>query len=1115
MLQLILGTAGTGKTEYITKQAAALSETAAQPVLLLVPEQASFAYEKMMLRRLGARNAERVEVLSFSRLAETVLGASAKPPIDEGGKTVLMSLALASMADKLTVYARYAKSLSVTNELLKLSAEFKRCMLSAAALQTLAQGLPDSFLKQKLLDIALILQAYDALVDERFSDDADALTRLSDHLADEPFFAGRIVCIDAFSGFTAQEYSVLDRILYQAKDVYVTLCADSLFCPHSYDASAFAYVRRTADKLMRLARRHDARIAPPVTLNTPHRFRNDALRVLDRALAVGQAEPYPHPAPQIEVICAADLSQECACIAASVKRLLREEGMRCREIAVLFRSAETYEKPIRAALQKCGVPVFEDKRRSILTQPLIVLARGLCATAADGISTDSILQILKTGLLAFSSEEIAQLENYALLWDLRAADWKRPFTAHPDGLEGEPSDQASARLEMLNDLRVRITQPLVRFCDAVRETSGAEFAKQIFLFLERMEVSAHLRDFALRLDAQGDAASAMQQERVWDSLMQTLDMFALTLGERPITPKRFAKLFDIVLQGQTLGSIPQGLDEVTVGSVDRTVPDRPRVVFVPGVHEGEFPRIPSGGGLLTDADRMQLRNMDVELYDFGEVKLSEERFLVYKTLCSPSERLILTTCAAAADGTAQTASGVIRMVRDVFPQCADVSAPALSALSFVESRETAFEQLCLQSRGDRTVYASLRACFAEAPDYASRLQSLDRVLERQDFQIRDKAVAERLFGRHMLLSASRVESYFQCPFAYFCKFGLKAMPRKKAEFGSNLQGTLVHYVLETILRRFGKQGLLSMTAEERGALVRSALETYLEETLHDAVRTERFLYLYRRFGKTIAEILERLVLEFSVCRFEPVDFELKIDRDGDVPPYVTTLEDGGSVQIRGSVDRVDKLELDGQTYIRVIDYKSGSKEFCLSDAFAGLNLQMLLYLFAIWQNGDAHYTPPVTPAGILYMPARAKFEDVPRDASAADAALQKARALRMNGLLLDREVVLVSMDENQNGCFIPWEAGQKSKSLISLRQLAALEQQTQDLLRQMAAALRSGNIPAYPFRNSKHEACTFCDYRSVCGTEDTDRRREIDNTSHAECLKQLDAERGTDDAVDR
>ena len=366
----------------------------------------------------------------------------------------------------------------------------------------------------------------------------------------------------------------------------------------------------------------------------------------------------------------------------------------------------------------------------------------------------------------------------------------------------------------------------------------------------------------------------------------------------------------------------------------------------------------------------------------------------------------------------------------------------------------------------------------------------------------------------MFLSASRVESYYKCPFAYFCKFGLLAKPRKSAQFDSAMQGTEIHFVLETLLRRHGRDGLLSMTRDERQAQIDAILDDYLLEMLDGAEQTKRFLYLYNRLRKTMGEIVERLVLEFSVCDFEPVDFELKIDRDGDVDPYVTEVPGGGTVQIRGSVDRVDKLELNGKTYIRIVDYKSGGKKFALSDVLGGLNMQMLLYLFAIWQNGADYYGEPIVPAGILYMPAKASFEKLPRDVSPEEAALVKAKSMRMNGMLLDDSIVLLHMDNGESGCFIPVDAKHKDH-LISLHRLTVLKQETEKLLCEMAQKLRSGDVDALPARNNdKYNACAFCDYRSVCGREDDMPEREIPAIKHADCLKILEEKEAQTDALD-
>ena len=1115
MLQFVTGAAGTGKTTYITQTAARLAQSETQPLLLLVPEQASFEYEKRMLRALGPRDAQNVEVYSFSRLAETTLGFHPLPPIDDAGRAVLMSIALESLSEKLQVYARYVKSLSVANELLRLSSEFKRCMLSPAALQTLAAGMEDCFLKQKLSEIGLILQTYDVLVAESYTDETDALTRLADYLTENSVFRGRTVMLDAFSGFTAQEYAVIGRLLTQADTVYVALCTDGVRTSAGYDATAFAYVRRTAERIMHMARRYDVPVKAPIVVSEkPCRFRSGALEAVERVFAGASSTVYDAPSPEITVAYAADLYEECAFVASSVKRLLREENMRCREIAVLFRDAQRYEAPIRTALRECDVPVFEDKRQPILTQPLISLVRGLCAVAASGFSTETLMQMLKTDLMDFEENETAELENYALLWNLHARGWRQPFTAHPDGLGEAQTQQSQAKLCELNALRERLVRPLERFCSAVRDADGRRFAEEIYRFLLSNHADTRLFELAKRLQARSEFSLAEEQERVWEMLMELLELVARTLANRPVAPARFAELLDVALRTRTLGTIPQGLDEVLVGDLDRTVTDSPRAVFVLGAQEGAFPRTPTSGGLLTVSDRKTLREMQVELYDFGEVKISEERFLVYKTLCCASERLTVSTCAVGEDGSTLTGSEIVRTLRTCFPECSVVQCAAQTPLERIESETTAFRQLCLHSRVRDDIYPELRAHFDGQNENRTRMQALERVGRGDAFRIADALLAERLFGRNMFVSASRVESYYKCPFAYFCKFGLLAKPRKPAQFDSAMQGTEIHFVLETLLRRYGRDGLLAMTREERQAQIDAILDNYLPTVLSGAEQTKRFLYLYNRLRKTMGDIVERLVLEFSVCDFEPVDFELKIDRDGDISPYVTPVPGGGTVQIRGSVDRVDKLELNGKTYIRIVDYKSGGKKFALSDVLGGLNMQMLLYLFAIWQNGSDYYGAPIVPAGILYMPAKAAFDKLPRDLSPEDAALAKAKSMRMNGMLLDDSVVLLHMDNGESGCFIPVDAKHKDH-LISLHRLTQLKAETEKLLCEMAKNLRSGKIDALPSRNNeRYNACAFCDYRSVCGREDDMPEREIAPMRHAESLKVLEERQAQTDAVD-
>ncbi len=392
--------------------------------------------------------------------------------------------------------------------------------------------------------------------------------------------------------------------------------------------------------------------------------------------------------------------------------------------------------------------------------------------------------------------------------------------------------------------------------------------------------------------------------------------------------------------------------------------------------------------------------------------------------------------------------------------------------------------------------------------FGAKLEALDRVVSNVPMAIKDRQTAEKLFGKNLYISPTRAESFYKCPFSYFCKFGLLAKLLQKAEFDSMQQGTEVHFVLEKILREKGRDGLLAMTAEQRLQEVKRVLDDYLVDRLGGGEKPKRFDYLYARLAKTICEILERLVLEFSACSFVPVDFELRIDSDGDIPTYDVVSEGGSRVSIRGSVDRVDKFEIDGKSFIRVIDYKTGGKSFSLSDVLGGLNLQMLLYLFAIWDNGTDRYGE-VVPSGILYMPAKAQFIGTQRDADSSTAALQKAKALRMNGMLLKNDSVVLAMDSSGTGVYVPAYFTSKNElkgTLISLDQLRKLKNKTDALLGEMADMLHSGKIVVLPVGGSAHkDTCKYCDYKSVCGHEDDSPVREVEGFAHADALAMLES----------
>ncbi|MCL2508847.1 MAG: PD-(D/E)XK nuclease family protein [Oscillospiraceae bacterium] len=1118
MLYFVLGRSGAGKTTYINQLAKSFAESSDSDVTLLVPEQASFIAERSMIKLVGAQKADRIDVLSFSRLAENILsrsGRKSRAKIDDGGRAVMMSMALEAVSDRLSIYQKHSKSPAVVNELLRLSEEFKRCGVTSAILEKTAAEMENCLLKDKLRELSVILGAYDALVARSFEDDNDLLTRLYEVLPESGYFLNRVVLIDAFSGFTRQEYKIIRCMLSQAKVVYVTLCAESLEVDP--DSGPFGYIYRTAQKLIETAKRANVPVASPLRLsgeskynNFPpgfERYKSRAVAALERGLYDPAAGVFSEETRDITVCAAPDVFDECAYAAMEVKRLLREEGYRCREIAVIERVPGTYEPMLRSALKKCGVPVFEDRRQPIVTQPLMTLIRSATDIAASGFSCDRVMRFLKTGLTGIMEQDIADMENYALMWEIGGDAWLRDWESHPGGYGVDMTQEDMAELERLNVIRLAATEPLSAFRENLRHADGTGFAKAVFRLLQRIGAAENLKRFAIELEESGEPALALEQERVWEIAMDILDLIHETVGSQKLTPKRFCELLDMIISTRTLGAIPQGLDEIAIGSADRMITSGVRAVFVVGANDGVFPKDPVMRGILGDSDRKRLFDLGLELYDFGEYRVISERFLVYKSLCCASEKLYTTYASSGMDDSAMAPSEFVAQIRRMMPKCVDTNTSAVFESALPEGVKPAFELACVQRSKGNVLYRSVRRWFEEKGSLPGKFKILDRAAGDRSFHIDDGQISRELFGTDMYLSASRVERYYRCPFAYFCDYGLLAKPRKKAEFDPAQQGTEIHFVLETMLREHGRDGLLAMTAAERFAEISRLLNWYLEEKLAGKEKSQRFAYLHERLAKTLAEVLERLVAEFGASSFVPVDLELKIDYDGDLRPYEVRGPDGGTVRIRGEIDRVDRLEIDGKSYVRVMDYKSGGKSFALSDVLGGLNMQMLLYLFAIWQNGGERYGE-VVPSGILYVPAQAGFEEVGRDAGENTVLREKLKGAKMSGVVLKNDTVILGMEEGGAGVFVPASINSKGElkgNLVTHEQLSRLKEIADGLLTEMVGALHAGRIGAEPVGGKGHEhTCDYCDYKSVCGHEDESPVREIMPLEHKDVLALLD-----------
>lgn len=1110
MLQLILGKAGYGKTTIIRDRIAAEIQNGKKDVLLLVPEQFSFVTGNTFLSFLGEDNYIHLNITDFTRLAREVketYGGTAQPLLDKGGRAIMMSRAIQSVQDFLKLYKKNLDSVSFINSMLAMYTELKYCDVSPLVLQQAAGRIEKPLLQDKLHDIALVMEAYDAVIADRFIDSADDLTRLYSTLLKTQYLKNRTVYIDGFDGFTAQELKIIERMLVDARSVTVALPAGSM-SPTGESYSLFANVQQTANQLIRLAKKNNVSVQTPVVLTKPFRFHTGNLEQIAREF---DQTPSVQTAADGSVLIyeAKNYDEECDAVCRQIKRLLRSTNYRCRDIAILSRDIAPYQMPLAHAFKAYGIPYFDDQRQPIDNQPLVNLIRYALRSVNGRFQTDDLMAYAKTGLAGVETADISALENYAILWKINGRKWELNFTNHPSGFTGVFTQQDSALLQQLDETRKQLLLPLLQMSRAVQaDSSGEAICRAIYELLLTIKADKYLAQIAKALLEKNMPVLAEEQNRTWDMLMEILDQIVLTVGKEHFTLKAFAAIFEIMISVQDLGNIPEGLDCVLVGAADRSMADNPKIVFLLGANEGVFPRNFSATGLFNDNDRHTLGEMDIELFSDTSRLTVQEKFLTYSALTRGSEALYLSYCTSDRKGNELHPSPVLDRLQMLLSGLLVQTVGDETDLDFIEGEQAAFELLASRWREDSVLIASLKAYFHGKAAYQDAVAAIERQIDAAPVGFNDPAVASKLFRKNLFVSASRAEAYYHCPFLYFCKFGIGAKPRTVAELDPMQTGTVMHYVLEKLLSTYGSDGLLALSDVQQKDAVNQLLEQYLEEEMGMADRsTKRFQYLYLRLQKTIHLVVAHMVEEFTQSAFKPVAYELKIEQDGPIEPMVVPLPDGGSLSIRGSVDRVDVMEKSGKSYLRVIDYKSGTKEFLLSDVLSGLNMQMLIYLFCISQTPNGPYHG-MMPSGVLYMPVRRSVSSLPRGTAAQEAKANASKALRMKGLVLNDLTVLKGMEQELGGKYIPVKTGKEIKgSLISAEQLGKLSSKINSLLSEMGQMLHQGQIEMHPVHGKNYEhTCEYCDYQSVCVNKLEKSERIISDLTHEKTLDLLTEE---------
>ena len=1078
MLRLIIGRAGSGKTAAVIAEIARSVAEGRGGSLLIVPEQYSHEAERELCERCGDRLSLYAEVFSFTGLARRVLqqqGGLAVPWLDKGGRLLCMALALDRIGSRLRLYGAAARRVELQSALLAAVDECKSASITAE--QLLAASMQtEGELADKLADLALVLESYDAVVASGHADPTDRLDLLAEKLPRSGIGPDNRVYLDGFIDFTRQEQSVIRALLATGAELTVCFTLDD---PDS-DDEVFALSRLAARRLCAMAGELGCAVQ---TERVELRGEKDgALAFFNDRLFSYSAARWDGRAENIRLFAPGGLTAECELAAARAIALVRDGGCRWRDIAVAVRGFEEYRRALESVFAQYGVPLFTARKSSLLSKSIPALIAAAYDIVCGGWDVDDVASYMRSSLTGLDAEECDELENYVYKWQLRAAAWERSadWRQHPDGYGGVFDEQAEARLARINALRRRLAEPLQRFARSAKAAhTAASQAQALSDLLMELELPRRLEERAAVLTAAGRDALAAESAQLWEITVGALEQCAAVLGDSAMEMEEFGRLFTTMLARYDVGTIPLSLDAVSAGDFDRMRRRNIRHLIVLGASDERLPAAEESAGVFSADERSRLLEMDIDLGGAGDNELWREFTLIYNCLSLPSESLCLSYPLLGGDGAPQRPSFVLNRAKSLFSL--PIETPDMTELR-ASCRAGALSLAADPDRDGRTKAAA--AYFAaEEPE---RLAALSRAAARRRGRLSAAAV-RALYGRTLRLSASRIEKFAQCRYSYFCQYGLKAKPYEPAVFRPSEIGTFFHAVFESAAREAAARGgFAAVSDDELRAVVDEAIERYVQNELGGfAEKSERFRHLFNRLRGEVWQIVLDMAEELRRSDFQPLDFELNF-ADADVMPPVLLGEGEERMQLIGVADRVDGYVHDGKLYLRVVDYKTGKKSFSLGDVWYGMGLQMLLYLFALSEDGAARYGREVVPAGVMYIPARSAMADVDAEDDAAAIEKKLRGELRRSGLVRSEpRELLDAWEHGDDKLYIPVKTrrgGQLSEdSLATGERMGLLYRHIRRTLARMSAELRGGAIEANPCQiGAGRLSCETCDFFDAC-----------------------------------
>lgn len=1078
-LQFIFGSSGSGKSDYIYTEILRQSEEDAERLFFVVaPEQFTMQTQQELVRRQKNHGIMNIDVVSFQRLAYRVfdeLGMTHIRVLQETGKNFVLRKVAQEKQEELQILKGNMKKPGYINEMKSVISELVQYRIGPKQLKELSEDekMP-SFFRARMHDIMVMYQGFQDYLSGSYITAEELLEALAQAAKRSKLLKGAVLVLDGFTGFTPIQYELLAELMRYVGDIYVTVTLDIREDPFVCTGmqELFYMSKKTVENLSEIAKRRRIELCTPVLLAHSEKSRFKAskqLEWLEQNLFRTKPKRYPGEGGDIFLYSLPDPRKEMMFVCGEIRRLVREEQYRYKEIAIVCGDVAMYGNYVPEIFEMYEIPYFLDKKNNISFHAFTELIKAALRTVETDFSWEGIMGYLRCGLSGLSREEIDLLENYLLANRIRGfrrwrEKWVRLF-----GVTGVDE------LEQVNRAREQVVSEFEKFYESFRKKEASVLERTVALYelIAGLGIQQKLEGRRLILEQQGRRALAKEYAQIYRIVMDLLEKLTQLLGEEQMDPVEYRQLLEAGFEASAVGVTPPGYDQVLVGDIERSrLPDI-KALFLVGVNDGLIPKAEQPGGLISQQERQHLKERGIELAPGVREKSFIQKFYLYLNLTKPSHRLYLTWFRTNGEGKEARKSYLTGMLWKIFPELVPVKLEEPDSLRQLvtekSSRRVLVEGMKKAREGELSpVFLSLLSWYQGREDGSARArQLLEAVFYTYEKRFMSREATLELYGQVLENSVTRLERFAACAYAHFMAYGIGVKERQLGEFAPVDMGSLFHGALERYSLGMEELGYhwFDVPKEVREQLMEKAVRDTVEEAGYLVYEDARSAYSVKRLLRILKKTVETITDQISKSSFTPEGYEVSFSFVQDLEAVNFTLSEEERMRLRGRIDRMDTKKEGNQVYVKVVDYKSGNTQFSLVSLYHGLQLQLVVYLNAAVEILKRKYpAAEVLPAGMFYYHIDDPVIEV--NGPAADGEIQEKvrEQLKLNGAGI-----------------LPDESVSKKSRQSDTEEMKVLSDFVNTKIKSIGQAIFRGDTAVSPFRMKKESGCDYCPYHGICG----------------------------------